>query len=401
MRNVQKILNAILSKNIFEYLLVDREYRLKQFSEEITPFLDTEEETLTLESSLFDLLPELVGSEERMQEVLEGKRDSYAITIIAKNDRYFNIYIDHFDDETLLILLQDITEVTRIRQEALQYSNQTTLLTETLKKIINSQNSMIFLANTLNRIEFANEKFLDYFKVDPRNLGTKDLEIYRRISSGFSSYSDMHHAVIRGQKEFRIGEDVFTVESIHIDPANILFTFSKITELYRTKEQLREELNYDPLTRVYRKQVFDERVEKLLQSDEPFAVVVVDIDNFKQINDRYGHIAGDSALCQFAEILRREIDKEKELVARWGGEEFLLLLRTSLPEEARKRAERLRRTTEKFRFDAIPRLTASFGLTWRGENDALESLLARADKALYRAKGEGKNRVVYIPSLDH
>lgn len=399
MKNVQKILNAILSKNVFEYLLVDRNFHVTQFSWEVLPFLETVEQSSIAGRSLFDLLPELVGSEETLQEVLKGRRNTYAITTVAKKDRYFNIYVDHFDEENLLILLQDITEITRVRQQVLQYSNQTALLAETLKKIIDSQNSLIFLANARNRIKFANTKFMEYFRIDPEQFKEKELTISRQIGSGFVDFEELHRAVSRGLKEIRIGEDVFSVESIRIDPANTLFTFSKITELFRKKQRLKEELDYDGLTRVFRKQVFDERLGELLQGDDPFAVAVVDIDDFKQINDRSGHLTGDRVLQQFAEILRQEVG-EGELVARWGGEEFLLLLRGEDAKELRRRMERLLEKIRTTRFDSIPFLTASIGLTQRGKQETPESILSRADKALYRAKGEGKNRVVYIPPHD-
>ncbi|WP_292663374.1 sensor domain-containing diguanylate cyclase [Nitratifractor sp.] len=398
MKNVQKILNAILSKNVFEYLLVDREYRIVQFSAEIQTFLG-KEKRLKVGDSVFDLLPELVGSEEKMHKVFDGEKSSFAITTVSKNDRYINLYVDHFDEKNLLILLQDITEITKIRQRALQYSNQTTLLTETLKKIINSQNAMIFLANTENRIEFANQKFLEYFNVDAEEILKKDLGLYREMGPGFRSYEEMHRAISEGMKELSIGEDVFFVEAIPIDPANILFTLSKMTELARQRKELQEEVAYDQLTQVYRKKIFDDKACELLKSDRPFAVGVVDIDNFKQINDRYGHLIGDDVLRSFAKLLRREIDGKGE-VARWGGEEFLLLIHTDSEKEAIELCEKIRRRIAAQRFDPVPGLTASCGVTMRKGDENLESLLARADKALYRAKGEGKNRVVYLPPVE-
>ncbi|WP_457602654.1 diguanylate cyclase [Nitratifractor sp.] len=398
MKNVQKILNAILSKNVFEYILVDRHYRIVQFSAEIQNFLG-EKKKMKIGDSVFDFLPELVGSEEKMQKVFNGQKSSFAITTVSKNDLYINLYVDYFDDKNLLILLQDITEITKIRQRALQYSNQTTLLTETLKKIINSQNAMIFLANTENRIEFANQKFLEYFDVEAQEILKKDLELYRKMGSGFQSYEEMHRAISEGMKELNIGEDVFLVEAIHIDPANILFTLSKMTELARQRKELQEEVAYDQLTQVYRKKIFDDKACELLKSERPFAIAVVDIDNFKQINDRYGHLVGDDVLRSFAKLLRREIDGKGE-VARWGGEEFLLLINTDSEKEAVELCEKIRQKIAEKRFDPVPGLTASCGVTIRRGDENLETLLARADKALYRAKGEGKNRVVYLPPAE-
>ena len=125
------------------------------------------------------------------------------------------------------------------------------------------------------------------------------------------------------------------------------------------------------------------------------AVLWLDLDHFKQINDRCGHEMGDRVLCEVAAALRAHT-RETDAVARWGGEEFLVVLPRTREDEARELAERLRGCVEALRvLDRDGRhvpVTVSIGLSSLDERDTLESWLRRADEALYRAKGLGRNR---------
>lgn len=122
------------------------------------------------------------------------------------------------------------------------------------------------------------------------------------------------------------------------------------------------------------------------------AIVLIDIDRFKRINDRFGHLSGDAALVEVARLLRRH-GRPGDTVGRWGGEEFLLVCPdTDLP-GARTLAETLRQQVQQHRFDAVPPLTLSLGVTAHRPQDTLDTLLHRADGALYQAKTLGRNRV--------
>jgi two-component system, cell cycle response regulator len=129
------------------------------------------------------------------------------------------------------------------------------------------------------------------------------------------------------------------------------------------------------------------------------AVLMLDIDHFKQINDRYGHLAGDDVLRQVAAVIR-ESTRSEDLVARFGGEEFVIVLPVSVPDLAADRAERIRSNlaerTVMVEGTGI-RVTASIGLAFapagRSRNEM--ALIMTADEALYRAKADGRNRVVF------
>jgi diguanylate cyclase (GGDEF)-like protein len=159
--------------------------------------------------------------------------------------------------------------------------------------------------------------------------------------------------------------------------------------LERDLDSLTETLNRRAFERLAGRRVADRR-------SYPLTLIAFDIDNFKSINDRYGHAAGDAVLRQFAAILRAAV-REKDVVARIGGEEFVLLLPGADDKFAYEIGERLRTVLESSRFDEIEatlRVTTSAGIARYRPGEDLRALLARADQLLYAAKRAGRNRVV-------
>lgn len=119
---------------------------------------------------------------------------------------------------------------------------------------------------------------------------------------------------------------------------------------------------------------------------------MLDIDHFKKVNDTYGHSIGDEVLIQLSRILSKSIRKV-DILFRWGGEEFLILMPNIEGEEAYKAAERLRKTIQDARFVKDIPIRASFGVTQLQDADTLDALVKRADKAQYKAKASGRNNV--------
>lgn len=122
-------------------------------------------------------------------------------------------------------------------------------------------------------------------------------------------------------------------------------------------------------------------------------VMLVDIDRFKTINDTFGHGVGDRVLIQVAQLLQQELRKT-DIAARWGGEEFLIVLTPTTPEQLYEAAERLRSHLSQYPHPQVGQVTASFGIALREAEESLEALLHRADQALYKAKAQGRNQVV-------
>ncbi|MBB2494775.1 sensor domain-containing diguanylate cyclase [Aquipseudomonas ullengensis] len=127
----------------------------------------------------------------------------------------------------------------------------------------------------------------------------------------------------------------------------------------------------------------------------PLSALLIDLDHFKQLNDTHGHLAGDEVLRGFAKHLQSNL-RQSDIICRWGGEEFILLLKDTGSSTARQLAEKIREQTENSRFPFAGvnlQVTTSIGLTELHDDDSLDRLIARADHALYRAKQSGRNRV--------
>lgn len=153
----------------------------------------------------------------------------------------------------------------------------------------------------------------------------------------------------------------------------------------------------DVLTETYNRRKFDEIVVKEYHraehGDAPFSVIMLDIDHFKRVNDKFGHSAGDQVLKHLSKLIRGLV-RQGDLLIRWGGEEFLILLLNTKIEEAGSFAERIRVGVEQEQFAAAGSITISLGVAQLREGDSTDTLLKRVDNALYQAKQKGRNRVV-------
>ncbi|KQW44436.1 MULTISPECIES: GGDEF domain-containing protein [unclassified Ensifer] len=162
-------------------------------------------------------------------------------------------------------------------------------------------------------------------------------------------------------------------------------------------DDLRRERDVDPLTGVLNRRGLEERVARLFRNaGAPLSLILCDIDHFKAINDAHGHAAGDRVLATFAGVLRDSV-REAYLVARIGGEEFAILLPGMDVDAAMAVAECIRERLAIHRFPvlgATESVTASFGLAQRDGSERFQAFSARADARLYRAKREGRDRVV-------
>ncbi len=159
-----------------------------------------------------------------------------------------------------------------------------------------------------------------------------------------------------------------------------------------------EVIYLDPLTGVYNRSYLELIKTKLKKVNGPTIFLMIDIDNFKDINDNFGHLVGDKVLKRLAHTLRKNVKTTDEII-RYGGEEFLVIAYRCNLEEGKKLGERLRRKVESIRFRALPQLkiTVSVGVAMYEPKDDFLDTIQKADKAMYEAKKRGKNRVfVYI-----
>ena len=191
----------------------------------------------------------------------------------------------------------------------------------------------------------------------------------------------------------------------------IAATLSRILFYYHVKDfknkvlidqqrrQLEKMSMRDHLTQAANRRYFQEvssvEIDRANRHGTPLSIAILDLDHFKSVNDTYGHNMGDAVLIEISKIVRKN-KRKSDLFARWGGEEFLLLSpQTDLAGMAAM-AEKLRSTIEASTFSHGGRLTTSFGVTRYRPGETLEQLINRSDRALYRAKNMGRNRVVTL-----
>lgn len=181
----------------------------------------------------------------------------------------------------------------------------------------------------------------------------------------------------------------------------------EINRLRAELERAQQTANIDELTRLYNRATFYRELKRKIQRsrDTPkLCVVLCDIDHFKLINDRYGHLMGDRVLQRIGSLLLEQ-SREGTLAARYGGEEFALIVPETELDTATLFAERLRNSIQQMRIKirnsdtVLEQLTASFGVASYCENDTVESLFERADRALYLAKEYGRNITVTEKSI--
>jgi diguanylate cyclase (GGDEF)-like protein len=171
------------------------------------------------------------------------------------------------------------------------------------------------------------------------------------------------------------------------------------TDSRRALQKLAQDLRFqaitDPLTGLFNRWKFDDsligEMARARRYGTPLSLVLYDVDHFKQVNDIYGHKAGDDVLVRLSQVVSEGIRKS-DLLARWGGEEFVILAPGSAGPQTYQAALKLAKGIAQVRFD-VGKVTCSFGVAEYVEGDTAESLMARADGALYLAKINGRNRV--------
>ena len=173
---------------------------------------------------------------------------------------------------------------------------------------------------------------------------------------------------------------------------------SKINEELLTKaNNLEKKASMDFLTKLYNRSKFntflDYEISKANRYKEQYlSLLIIYIDYFKNVNDTYGHLVGDSVLKEMGKILS-VCSRDSDIVARWGGEEFVVMLPQTNIDQAVLVAEKLRATVEKHKFDTVKHITCSIGVSQFHKRENKETLFKKADKALYKAKHNGRNRV--------
>lgn len=346
---------------------------------------------------------------------LKNKCIKYKIEIYNK---YFELRCtQHYAEnkESLLLIFKDISEFEYAVIDANQKNLAVQKEIKILQGVIDQQKSIVLVTNGFDIIS-ANQSLYNFFNV--KNL-KEFIEEFKNIPNTFIKHINFFS--FPSQKENWIKEiqklkpkdrivsildmndfepKAFTVQinPLDSDEKEYAVTLTDITEIKLESQQYHFHATHDSLTGIYnRSYYFEKTINEIAQCkryNTTFCVILLDIDHFKKFNDTYGHLKGDEVLVAISKTIK-SYTRATDTFARWGGEEFVILLEKTTIDRAELIAENFRKQIEQIKIDGIDQtITASFGITQYQDGDDDNSILHRADEALYLAKEQGRNKVL-------
>ena len=190
------------------------------------------------------------------------------------------------------------------------------------------------------------------------------------------------------------------VNKLEMKNHHYVITFTDITDISIKSKEFEYRASHDSLTRVYNRmklnELFKHEISLAKRYKDSLSIIMLDIDHFKAVNDKYGHLVGDDVLVSLSEYISESL-RESDIFARWGGEEFMIVLPHTSLEEAKLLAEKLCSSIfNELSFKELEHISCSFGVTDFKEDDTQDEIFKRVDDALYKAKERGRNCVVAI-----
>lgn len=287
-----------------------------------------------------------------------------------KTKRFIQAFLDSQNNITILTTLDEVTIVNKVGLSVLGFNSLKSFLDEKptlLDFFMEEENCLDKYTHGRKWIEVIEQSKKKNVKVKIRSRADS-LECYYQIKI----------SKLINSKEY-------------------ILTFMDISDIERDQKTLKQTAELDPLTKIYNRVKLNKIFENIfLQANKhsfKLSVILFDIDHFKMINDTYGHNVGDKVLVELSR-LSQGILREKDVLARWGGEEFMIVLSNTSVEEAKGLANRLRIEIDKYPFEVVKHVTCSFGVTEFSAGDTQFDFLERVDEALYEAKDAGRNKVI-------
>jgi len=314
--------------------------------------------------------------------------------ILHENKVMVSIYDISELFEAKLLLKKEIAKVIRLNDKL-----------EAEKEIID-KNIMMIKTSLSGVIIDVSTLFCQFFESQKDNLIGKNILIFKSPDIPEATYKELWETIkskkswsgeLKNKTSNGVEKWVQTRVTPILDEYGELSEFSAVYHDITNEKLLAQLYITDPLTKLYNRAHFDEVINFIVKhqrkADVGFALVIADGDYFKSINDTYGHQVGDEALVSVANSLKNSL-RENDLVARWGGEEFVIMLKNVTLDEAKMIMEKVRESVQKIKINDTISVTASFGLTKYIIGEDANKTFKRVDEALYEAKNSGRNRVV-------
>ncbi len=288
------------------------------------------------------------------------------------------------------------------------------MIHENLKKLIDLQNNIIILTDG-SELNYANKQFFNFFRYS--NL--KDFKKEHQCVCEFFIEDDRYFHLgkidkiqnwieeiqkIPENKSIVAMKDKYSI--IHIFSVHInnfekdlsIISFTDISETMIEQQKLEKKVTLDKLTNTYNREYFENNIEIILNNNDinnlKTAIVIFDIDYFKKVNDTFGHDIGDEVLKEFVKIIKSISRFSDDILIRWGGEEFLMILSIKNQESLFKILEKYRESIADNNFQYVGKITCSIGASIHNNLKDITNTIKEADIALYKAKNSGRNKVI-------
>lgn len=280
----------------------------------------------------------------------------------------------------------------------IQILNALTVTSLSIGCFLIAYQAIVHIENKIRAVHFALFWMSTYSFVVILLLLFLSKKLIEKITEPLHSLIDYMELLSKGQME-TAAKPPFSTPNQEMNMLDERFT-EVVNYMRQRFDNLEQEAETDPLTGLANRRTLETIFAEINATSEPFAVLMIDIDHFKVVNDTYGHGIGDDVLRFIAKMMKN-MSREKDLCCRFGGEEFIMLLAGTEASHARTVAERLREKMASTRSPTGKAVTISIGITDNADHPHdLKVLLERADIALYQAKNQGRNRTIVEAAPD-
>ena len=262
--------------------------------------------------------------------------------------------------------------------------------------ILNGKGETTYTNKAIQTMLDYNESYLEQLGLKPLFSDSESLPTLLKMAKNDKAVENLPHHF---QNRSGISLDITISMSYLAELDQFLIIIQDITKeleytrkLEKQKESYARRADMDVLTPCFSRSYLDTLLQNLCEAKKEFIYIMFDIDHFKSVNDTYGHQVGDDVLIKVVSIMKNEL-RSADVLARYGGEEFAIVLENTSAKDAFDIAEKLRKVVEKSDFFPLPMLTCSFGVSCNSSLLSCKQMVECADKALYKAKTNGRNRV--------
>ncbi|MBF7071494.1 sensor domain-containing diguanylate cyclase [Aliarcobacter butzleri] len=409
--NLTEVFNAIGKSSQFEHYIIDydnnfilhsnNEYSLNKYKNIKRDFKEDFPKGLKQKDIYSYSLSNILSNSDNATFILKLK-DSYQNNLIENKIKTLVIIL------ILTIILSTIISII-ISKNPVKLQMALLKAHEKLNEFASIIDKYVITAKTKkdNTIIEVSEAFVESSGYSKKELIGKKMNIIKHPEEDITKYDELWNTIKTGKTWEGEIKNINKNNETYWLKQNIIPTIDKDTkeEIFvsvgtdiTAKKQLEQVASIDKLTGLYNRRMIDEfiNIEVETHKRNPYdglSVIMIDIDYFKNVNDTFGHQIGDIVLSQTAKLMI-ENSRKSDIKGRFGGEEFIIICPQTTAESALKLAEKIRTAIESFKFEEVGYKTISLGISTFENNDTVESLIKKADTALYQAKNSGRNKVV-------